>query len=86
MTQLLEPTTRRKAAKASAAGQVMSWSAHVGQQVTTGEEIGTFEDQFGPVSITAPCSGILRRPIAEGTQVKEGATLVYIEPDGPEPR
>lgn len=74
------------AVQTSAAGQVDSWSAHVGQQVTSGEEIGTFIDQYGPVSITAPCSGILGKMGAQGARVVEGALLCYVEPDGPETR
>ncbi len=89
MTQVAEPTTRRKAARASAAGQVVSWSAHVGQQVTTGETLGTFLDEFGEVEITAPCSGVLGKMVVQGARVVEGSPLCYVEPatsrqDGPQ--
>jgi pyruvate/2-oxoglutarate dehydrogenase complex dihydrolipoamide acyltransferase (E2) component len=78
--QATQEITRRKAAKASAAGQVISWNVEPGQKVQTGQELGTFEDAYGPVSITAPCSGVLGRVVAAGAKVAEGAPLCYVEP------
>lgn len=70
----------RQAIKAPSAGRVIKWNVAAGAVVEKYATLGEFEDDSGPVELTAPVAGIMGRPVASGAAVQAGATLCYIAP------